>query len=257
MLLAVDVGNTQTVIGVYQKSDLIASWRIPTMRDDTPDDICARLHSLMTMSGVDRSGIRRGALASVVPSLTATWTVAVERLAAAQLTVCSAKTAGALFQPDYPHPEEIGADRIADAVACKAKYGYPSVVVDFGTATNIEVIDERGAFIGGIIAPGLQTSASTLFANGAQLSSVDLLSPVRTIGRNTKEALESGIMFGEADRVDGLLGRVFEELGCKAYVVATGGLALQVAHLSSRIDVVDLDLTLEGLRLISEANSRS
>lgn len=256
MLLAVDVGNTETVIGVYQGPQLVASWRIPTMRNDTPDDICARLHSLMEMSGVDRAGIHHGALSSVVPRLKAIWAQAVERLAGAHLILCTAESAGELFEADYPHPEEIGADRIADAVACKAKYGVPCVVVDFGTATNMEVIDERGAFIGGIIAPGLQTSASTLFAHGAQLSSVDLAAPECAIGRNTREALKSGIMYGEADRVDGLIRRIFEELGYEARVVATGGLASQVADLSCCIDIVDPDLTLEGLRLISEANNQ-
>lgn len=255
MLLAVDVGNTQTVVGVYHEDALKASWRLPTMRQDTPDDICARLHALMEMEAIDRTSIEQGALASVVPDLTAAWVAAAERLAHAPMLICTAESAGSLFSTDYPHPEEIGADRVADAVACKVQYGFPSVVVDFGTATNMEVIDDRGAFIGGIIAPGLQTSASTLFSRGAQLSSMGLGAPQRVIGRNTREALESGIMFGEADRVDGLLQRIFDELGYEARVVATGGLASQVAHLSSRIDVVDPDLTLEGLRLISEANS--
>lgn len=254
MLLAVDVGNTQTVVGAYQGEVLEASWRLPTTHDATSDDISARLITLMGMRGIDPERFRFGALASVVPQLTGVWKdVAREQLGIA-LTVCSAETAGDLFQADYPHPEEIGADRVADAVACKLKHGFPSVVVDFGTATNMEVIDERGAFIGGIIAPGLQTSASTLFGRGAQLSSVDLATPRRAIGRNTREALESGIMYGEASRVDGLLDRIFEELGYEAKVVATGGLAPQIAHLSVRIDVVDPDLTLEGLRLISEAN---
>ncbi len=255
MFLAVDVGNTQTVVGVYRGSDLVASWRLPTMRDDTPDGLCARLLPLMEMACVSRKGIARAALSSVVPQLNGVWTAAVERLAGVDMLICTAQTAGGLFQADYPHPEEIGADRVADAVACKVKHGFPSVVVDFGTATNMEVIDERGMFIGGIIAPGLQTSASTLISSGAQLSSVGLVAPARAIGRNTREALESGIMYGEAARVDGLIGRIVSELGCPARVIATGGLASLVAHLSVRIDVVDPDLTLEGLRLISEANS--
>lgn len=254
MLLAIDVGNTQTVVGVYDGSSLIASWRLPTVREDTPDDICARLHSLMVMEGVDRRRIDRSVLASVVPQLKAAWMGAVRMLSGAEALICTAESAGALFKADYPHPAEIGADRVADAVACKAVHGYPSVVVDFGTATNMEVIDERGVFIGGIIAPGLQTSASTLIANGAQLSSVDLIAPEHVIGRNTREALGSGILFGEAERVDGLLRRIFAELGYRAHVVATGGLASQIAHLSNEIDEVDPELTLKGLRLISEAN---
>lgn len=255
MLLAVDVGNTQTVVGVYEGSRLVASWRLPTLRDDTPDGLCARLLPLMDIARISRADIQHAVLSSVVPQLSGVWVGAAERLAGVDMLICTAQTAGSLFQADYPHPEEIGADRIADAVACKAKHGFPSVVVDFGTATNMEVIDDRGMFIGGIIAPGLQTSASTLISSGAQLSSVDLAAPGRAIGRNTREALESGIMYGEAARVDGLIGRIVSELGYPARVIATGGLAPLVAHLSVRIDVVDPDLTLEGLRLISEANS--
>lgn len=254
MFLAVDVGNTQTVVGVYEGDELKASWRLKTVRDGTSDDICARMQSLMAMQGLDMSAIHHAALASVVPALKEAWADALCALCGTEALLCTAASAGALFQADYPHPEEIGADRVADAVACKAKYGFPSVVVDFGTATNIEVIDERGMFIGGIIAPGLQTSASTLISSGAQLFSVDLSAPEHAIGRNTREALESGILFGEAARVDGLVSRIFQELGYEARVIATGGLASRIAHLSKRIDEVDPDLTLEGLRLISEAD---
>lgn len=257
MLLAVDVGNTQTVVGVYQGAVLEASWRLSTMREDTPDDIAARLHSLMGMEGIDAARIGRGVLSSVVPQAKAAWVAAVQKIAGVEVLICTARSAGHLFETDYPAPDEIGADRVADAVACKARYGCPSIVVDFGTATNMEVIDRAGRFIGGIIAPGLQTSASTLFDHGAQLSSVDLAAPPHAIGRNTAEALASGILIGEAARVDGLLRRVFEELGYEAKVVATGGLASQIAHLSNEIDEVDPDLTLEGLRLISEAQGRS
>ncbi len=254
MLLAIDVGNTHSVAGIYQGEELKASWRVPTDRDATPDALGVMLLSLMGMAGIERECVGRAVLSSVVPQLAGAWDACVKRMFDADLLHCSAATAQELFTADYPHPEEIGADRVADAVACKALYGYPSIVVDFGTATNMEVIDGRGCFIGGIIAPGLQTSASTLFAHGAQLSAVELIAPPQVIGRNTQEALESGILLGEVERTDGLLRRIFDEMGCRAHVVATGGLAQQIAGLSKMIDTVDSNLTLEGLRLISEVN---
>ncbi len=171
------------------------------------------------------------------------------------MVVCSAQTAGDLFCADYPDPAEIGADRVADSVAMRALYGAPCIVVDFGTATNIEVIDSAGRFIGGIIAPGLQTSAQTLFNNASKLPAISLEAPDHAIGTNTVEAMQAGIVLGEVDRVDGLLQRIFDQLGYRAPVVATGGLAPLIAKHSKLIDQVNPDLTLEGLRLIVEARS--
>ena len=148
--------------------------------------------------------------------------------------------------------EKIGADRVADAVAARALYGAPVVVVDFGTATNIEVIDRDGRFRGGVIAPGVQTSANALFTHGAQLPDIALVAPPAVIGTNTVEAIQSGIMLGEADRVDGLVRRIFDQLGYSAKVIATGGLAAVVERYSSTIDEVNTELTLEGLRLIAD-----
>lgn len=135
--------------------------------------------------------------------------------------MCNAETAAGLFDADYPNPREIGADRVADAVAARALYGAPVVVVDFGTATNIEVVDRDGRFRGGVIAPGVQTSANALFTHGAQLPDIALVAPPAVIGTNTVEAIQSGIMLGEADRVDGLVRRIFDQLGYSAKVIAT------------------------------------
>ena len=170
----------------------------------------------------------------------------------ARSLVCNAETAEGLFDADYPNPREIGADRVADAVAARALYGAPVVVVDFGTATNIEVIDRDGRFRGGVIAPGVQTSANALFTHGAQLPDIALVAPPAVIGTNTVEAIQSGIMLGEADRVDGLVRRIFDQLGYPAKVIATGGLAPVVERYSSTIDEVNTELTLEGLRLIAD-----
>ena len=168
--------------------------------------------------------------------------------------VCTADSAGEeLFPTAYANPAEIGADRVADAVAARALYGQPVVVVDFGTATNIEVVDRDGAFAGGVIAPGVETSASALFSHANRLSAIELEDPHTAIGGNTAQAIQAGIVYGEADRVDGLVRRIFEQLGYEAPVVATGGLASRVAPLSRTITHVNKELTLEGLRRIYEA----
>ncbi|MCI9129287.1 MAG: type III pantothenate kinase [Eggerthellaceae bacterium] len=255
MLAAVDVGNTQTVIGIYDGPDLLVSWRLPTERNATPDQIASTLIPLMSSANVPFANVTRGICASVVPHLSVVWQHAISSLFGAEALLCTAESAGELFTADYPHPEEIGADRVADAVACKAIYGYPSIVVDFGTATNMEVIDDRGMFIGGIIAPGLETSAATLTSRASKLPSINLEEPKCAIGRNTQEAMESGIVFGEVARVEGLLRRIQEQLGYTATAVATGGLAPRIACLSNQIHHVDPELTLKGLRLISELNS--
>lgn len=257
MLLAVDVGNTQTLIGVYDGCDLASMWRIATNRASTADEIRVSLIPLFESAGLSLGQVDRAALASVVPQLTEAWCKAVADSTGAAMLVCSAKAAGGLFCADYPEPAEIGADRVADAVALKALYGAPCVVVDFGTATNIEVIDRAGRFVGGIIAPGLQTSAQTLFNNASKLPAVGLRAPERAIGKNTVEAMQAGIVLGEVDRVDGLLRRVFDQLGYEAPVVATGGLAPLIASHSRLIGHVNPELTLEGLRLIVERSDPS
>ena len=167
--------------------------------------------------------------------------------------MCTAETAGALFEADYPNPREIGADRVADAVAAKELYGAPVIVVDFGTATNIEVVDKDGRFVGGIIAPGVETSATALFSHATKLGAIDLVDPKTAIGHNTEQAMQSGIVYGEADRVDGLVRRIFDQLGYETPVVATGGLASRVAALSRTITATNPELTLEGLRLVYDA----
>lgn len=253
MLLAVDIGNTQTVAGVYQGSDLACMWRLATNPASTADELRVTLLPLFEAAGLSLGDVDRAAVASVVPQLTDAWRRAIRDGSGAEALTCSAETAGGLFKASYPNPHEIGADRVADAVAARARYGEPVVVVDFGTATNIEVIDADGFFVGGIIAPGLQTSAQTLFARGAQLPAISLTAPDDPIGVSTVTAMQSGIVLGEVDRVDGLVRRIFDQLGYAGTVVATGGLAPLIAPHSQTITQVDGELTLEGLRLIAEA----
>lgn len=254
MLLAIDVGNTQTVIGVYQGESLLHRWRVATNKKHTSDELRVKLVPLLGSEGIAVADLRGVALASVVPQLTLAWCSAVKRMIGREALVCTAETAGGLFEADYPNPREVGADRVADAVAAKALYGVPVVVVDFGTATNIEVIDRDGRFVGGVIAPGVETSASALFSHATKLGAIDLVDPGTAIGRNTEEAIQAGIVYGEADRVDGLVRRIFDQLGYEAPVVATGGLASRVAAQSRTITATNPELTLEGLRLVHAAH---
>ena len=253
MLLAVDVGNTQTVLGLYDGERLRHMWRMATNKTYTADELRIKVLVLLMAEEVATDEIRGMSLASVVPRLTVSWTDVCRDLFGCEALVVDAEAAGPLFKTDYYNPAEIGADRVADAVAAVALYGAPVVVVDFGTATNIEIVDDQGFFIGGIIAPGMETSANALFSHAARLAAIELTDPHVAIGRTTDEAVRSGIVYGEAERVDGLVRRVYGELGYKAPVIATGGLAPVVAKASGSITETNLELTLVGLRLIYEA----
>jgi len=256
MLLVIDVGNTQTVIGVYDGETLLHMWRLATNKTETSDELRLKVLPLLFMEQIDTELVSGAAIASVVPQLTSAWKQALEQLIGREPVVCNATAAGRLFQASYDFPAEIGADRIADAVAAKALYGAPVIVVDFGTATNLEVIDADGSFVGGIIAPGLETSAKALFSNATKLPAIELADPGSAIGKNTVHAMQSGIVYGEADRIDGFVARVFAELGYEAPVVATGGLATTMAPLCKSVAHVNPELTLEGLRLIYEESAR-
>ena len=252
MLLAIDIGNTQTVIGVFGGRTLKHMWRLATNKADTSDELRLKVQPLLASEGIDAGSIDGSIVASVVPALTASWKRALARMLGAEPVLCSAQAAGPLFEASYDNPTEIGADRVADAVAARALYGQPVIVVDFGTATNLEVIDAQGRFVGGIIAPGLETSAAALFSHATKLPTIDMADPGTAIGKNTVHAMQAGIVYGEADRVDGFVRRVFAELGYEAPVVATGGLATTMAPLCETVTEVNSELTLEGLRLIHE-----
>lgn len=254
MLLAVDVGNTQTVIGFFDGSELSCHWRIATDVTATADELRVMLHGFFKLDCQGNETIDAIVLSSVVPSLSDMWQQVAQALGVETLVVGPATDTGLIIR--YDRPAEIGADRLADAVASVHLYGAPVIVVDLGTATNIEVIDSDGAFLGGVIAPGLSTSADALFDAAARLARFELEFPARVIGRNTRDAVSSGLMFGEVARIDGLVCKVFDELGYRAPVVATGGLADRVAPMSDVITVVNEDLTLLGLRLIYDRSLR-
>ena len=241
MLLVVDIGNTHTVLGIYDQDRLIHMWRLATNVEYTSDELRIKLRALLSAEEIDAGVIKGAILCSVVPALTHNWEKACERSFGVAPQVVSACSCAHLLNIDKTSFIELGADRVADAVAAKAIFGAPVVVVDFGTATNMEVIDKDGVFVGGVIAPGVESSL---------LRAVVLEDPGVAIGRDSSEAIQIGVVSGEAARVDGLVERIQAELGYKTKVVATGGLAHRIAPLSHTITEVDVELTLQGLRLI-------
>ena len=252
MLLAIDVGNTQTVIGVYEGARLAHSWRIATVKGQTADEMRTSLRMLFMADGFEPSNVEGAVLSSVVPRLTGAWERALERMLGCRVLVCSAQAAGELFPTFYSNPAEVGADRVADFIGARMLYGAPCVGVDFGTATNIELVDADGRFAGGIIAPGVETSANALFSLASKLANTALVAPDQPLGQSTDQAVRAGIVLGEADRVDGLVERIFAQVGYRAPVVATGGLASVIAPHSRVITEVNPELTLEGLRALYE-----
>lgn len=249
MLLAVDVGNTQTVLGLYEGTELQDDWRVATDRTRTGDELAVLLAGLVDLEPVD--GI---CLASTVPALVREWSRFAERWAQAPLLVVGPgiKTG---IPIRYDDPRELGPDRIVNSVAAKARYGAPSIVVDFGTSTNFDVVSAAGEYIGGVLAPGIETSMEALFQRAARLVKVDYVEPPGVIGKTTVSALQSGVVYGFAGQVDGIVTAIRGELGAaEAPVVATGGLAGLIAPHSTTIGHVDPFLTLDGLRLVWELN---
>jgi type III pantothenate kinase len=249
MLLAADVGNTQTVLGLYSDGELRDHWRLATERSTTADELGVLLAGLLDLDAL--TGI---CLASTVPVLVREWEILAVKWAQAPLLVVGpgVKTG---IQIRYDDPREVGPDRIVNAVAAKERYGAPVIVVDFGTSTNFDVVSPEGEYVGGVLAPGIEISMDALFARAARLVKVDYAAPPSVIGKTTVGGLQSGLVYGFAGQVDGIVGRIREEIGAEARVVATGGLADLVAPHSRTIERVDPFLTLEGLRMVWDLNS--
>ena len=253
MILAVDVGNTQTVLGLLDGGQLDGHWRLSTDALMTADELRIKIGGLLVAEDRSWKDIERVIVASVVPNLTVAYEEVASRVTGvAPLVVGPGLKTG--MQIRYDNPHEVGADRIVNGVAAYRIFGGPVVVVDFGTATTIDVIAEDGAYMGGAIAPGVETSADALFSRAARLSKVDLEPPEHVIGTNTRASLQAGLLLGAGAMVDGLVRRVWDELGTTTRVVATGGLAERMAPLCETVDDVDPDLTLKGLGLIYELN---
>lgn len=253
MLLTIDVGNTNIVIGAFRRETLVHTWRLTTIRERTADELGILITSLCERNEVRKVDISGIIVASVVPPLTATLLTMVSEYFGRVPMVFEPAVNG-----DMPiltdNPQEVGADRIANGIAAFAIYGKgaPLIVVDFGTATTFDAVSAKGEYLGGIICPGPSLSAEALFQRAARLPRIDVRKPTRVIGTNTVAAMQSGLFWGYVEMVEGLVRRMKTELGGAATVLATGGLAAVVAPESKLIEHVDHDLTLHGLRLVWE-----
>lgn len=255
MLLAVDVGNTNVDAGVFDADGTLrGDWRWASDATRTPDEYAALLGWGLAEAGLHRDALDGMVLASVVPTLTTTFAALARNYLRREPLVVNARLhSGVALEVDTP--DEVGADRIANVVAVTRLYRVPAVVVDFGTATNFDVVSATGAFLGGAFAPGIQTAFDGLAQRAARLRSVDLRPPGTAIARNTADCMRAGLLYGYVGLVEGLVARISAELGAKPLVVATGGLAPLVTAETTIIDVVDHYLTLRGLHLLYGLNT--
>lgn len=253
MLIAMDVGNSNVTIGVFEGERIRAQWRVSTNPHRTPDEYGAMFMKLLPHQDLTFGQINHAAIASVVPPLTATFQeVCQQYFNVNPVVVGPGIKTGLRIMVD--NPSAVGADRVVDALAAHRLYGGPAIVVDLGTATTFEAVSREGDFLGGAIAPGIIIASEALFEKTARLSRVELVRPKQVIGKNSIAAVQSGLVFGYVGLVEGILARMKRELGGSATVIGTGGLAKMVAKETPAIDIVDSDLTLKGLRLIHQLN---
>jgi type III pantothenate kinase len=254
MLLVVDVGNTQTHFGTFRGDELLEHWRFATVRDSTADQLGAALRNLLELRGYGFEDLSASIVSSTVPQLEPEWTAMASRYLGHEMLVVGpgTKTGMAIR---YDNPREIGADRLVNAVAIRDRYEGAAVCVDFGTATTFDVVSRGGEYLGGALMTGIEISLEALSERGARLPKVDLAPPVRVIGTNTTAASRSGVVFGYAGASDAIVRRLYDELGERTDVIATGGLAGLVVPYTEEIQEVDDLLTLTGLRLLHERNA--
>ncbi|PNH21904.1 pantothenate kinase [Megasphaera hutchinsoni] len=253
MLLVIDVGNTNIVLGVFQGEELLDHWRISTERLRTTDEYGVLIRNLFYLNGVNADAIDAIIISSVVPPVMPTLERMCQRyFGLVPLVIGPGVKTG--MDIKYDNPREVGADRIVNAVGAYHKYGGPVIIIDFGTATTFCAVDKKGNYLGGAICPGIGISTEALVQRTAKLPRIEIKRTPRVICRNTVESMQAGVFYGFVGQVDGLISRIREELGAKAKVVATGGLAVVIAPATKSIDVVEPLLTLEGLRVIYERN---
>jgi type III pantothenate kinase len=253
MLLAIDIGNTNIAFGVFEVETLRATWNIATDLNKTADEYAVLLLNLLPRDGLALSDIDHAVICSVVPPLDPIVDELSQRyLLTSPLVVSPGIKTGVRIGID--NPREVGADRVVNAAAAHRLYGGPLIIIDFGTATTLDAISEDGEYLGGAIAPGIGIAAEALFTRASKLPRIELVPPEHAIGRNTVMAMQSGVMFGYVGLVESLVARIRQELGGKAKIVATGGLANVIAKETKVIDEVNPNLTLIGLRFIHEMN---
>ena len=253
MLLAIDVGNTNITVGIFQGEELRATWRIATDPRRMPDEYGLMLRDLITLAGMDAAEITDGCICSVVPPLTATLEQTCKEYFSINPLIVGAGTRTGV-QIRYDSPRDVGADRVADAAAAFRLYGGPVIVVDVGTATVFDAISAKGEYLGGAIAPGMRLAVESLYRGTSQLRRVELAAPESAIGKNTIAAIQSGLILGYVDLIEGMVHRFKAELDGDAKVVATGGQADLIDKETDIFDYVNKDLTLVGLRMIHEMN---
>lgn len=253
MILVLDVGNTNITLGVYKGKDLLYHWRIATIRERTEDELGILVKSLLADKGIAVGEINGIAISSVVPPLM----FALERMSNKYfghkpIVIGPGVKTGLNIK--YENPREVGADRIVNAVAAIEKYGYPLIIVDFGTATTFCVINDVGDYMGGVVAPGINISTEALFRHAAKLPRIEITRPPSVVGRNTVTSMQSGVLYGFTGQVDGIVSRIKKEFNLPFKVIATGGLASLISAESFEIEIQDDNLTLDGLRIIWDRN---
>jgi len=262
MLLAIDIGNTQTVIGLFINSDKLArSWRMVTPRHETADEIASNIYSFLKNSDFKPQDVKEVAVSCVVPTILLEINQMCDKYFKAEPFIINTDIKTDL-KIEYEYPKEIGADRIVNSVAAKELYGFPAIVVDFGTATTFDVISSSGSYLGGVIAPGIEISSEALFKYAAKLSKVDLSWPDKVIGKNTYDGIRSGILYGFLGQAEFVIEKIIGEMqqsdkDFKPKIIVTGGLAIIMKGKSRYMNLHDPDLTLKGLKLLFDKNKLS